>query len=87
MHLVEPPREAQQRREAAGPLKERRLVGLGRVVEVRVPVHPAAERLVLRLAAAAQAVVLVRRAVVADLGMAFAVEQFDRAGDAVGAVL
>ena len=62
--LVEEARHPGQRGQAAGPLEQRRLVvrRRRRVLEVDVPVHAAAERLVLRLPAAAQAVVLARGA-------------------------
>src|SRR5262249_50189526 len=60
--------------------------GLG-VAKARVPVHPAAEWLVLALAAAAEAVVLQRRALVPrDVG-AVLVDQRYPAGDAVRPVL
>src|SRR5262249_4914593 len=58
-----------------------------RIGEVNGPVHAAAERLVLRLAAAAEAVVLERRTAVSRLGLPLRVLERDATGDAIRAVL
>src|SRR5439155_6093164 len=69
------------------PLEQGRVRGPGRVAELHVPVHAAAERLVPRVAAAAQGVVLAGRARGPGHVRAGRVGQRDRAGDAVRAVL
>jgi hypothetical protein len=85
---VEDPGHSGQRREAACPLEEGRLVlRVGdRVTKFDLPVHAAAERLVPRMAAAAEAVVLERGLVSPDR-LAFGVFERDPAGDPVGPVL
>src|SRR5271154_2985525 len=75
--LIEAARDAKQCGETTGPLEQRRLLWRLGGVEVGVPGHAAAERLVLRLAAATEAVVLERRAGVARLRCAGGVEQRD----------
>lgn len=64
------------------------MVGVGnRVVEVGGPMRAGAERLVLRVAAPAEAAVLERRAGVARNGAALGVDDGDAAGEAVRPVL
>ena len=87
MLLVEQAGHPGQGGQPAGPLEQGRIGGPGRVAEVHVPVHAAAERLVLRVAAAAQGVVLAGRARGPGHVRAGRVGQRDRAGDAVRAVL
>ena len=91
--LVQQPGHPGQRGQAAGPFEQGRVRGEGGrgggrgIAEVHVPVHAAAERLVLRVAAAAQGVVLAGRARGPGHVRAGRVGQRDRAGDAVTAVL
>ena len=87
--LVQQPGHPGQRGQATGPLEQGRRVrtGPGRVAEVHVPVHAAAERLVLRVAAAAQRVVLAGRARGPGHVRAVRVGHRDRPGDPVRAVL
>ena len=85
--LVKQPGHPGQRGQAAGPLVQGRLPAPLRVAELHVPVHAAAERLVLRVAAPAQRVVLTGRARGPRHVRARRVGQADPAGHPVGAVL
>ena len=76
-----------QRGQAAGPLEQGRIRAAGRVAELHVPVHAAAERLVLRMAAPAERVVLPGRARGPGHVRARRVGQADPAGHPVRAVL
>ena len=87
MLLVKQPGQPGQRGQAAGPLEQGRLKAAGRVAELHVPVHAAAERLVLRVAAPAERVVLTGRARGPGHVRARRVGQADPAGHPVGAVL
>src|SRR6185312_2482622 len=75
--------------QAAGPLEHRRdrVSGGHRVAELDVVVHARAEGLVARVAAPAQGVVLARCAGGPGNRDAFPVDELDRAGDPVGAVV
>ena len=82
-------RHAQQRGKAACPLKERRLVlwrghGIG---ELHIPVHPATERLILRMPAAAQAEMLPRRTFSSGHVVSIFVDKPDPARDPVRPIL
>src|SRR5262249_27257136 len=85
---VEDPGHPQERGESAGPLEQRRLAvgGEDRVEELRVPVHTAAERLVLALAAAAEAVVLQRGPRLPRYPGSVGLDQFDAARNPIRAV-
>ena len=87
--LIEDPGRKQEGRPATGPLEQRWFVVRVsyRIVEVDVPVHPRTERLVLRLPAPAQAVVLERGALIARHRGAIGIDQRDAAGGAVGPIL
>lgn len=87
--LVEPARHPGQRRQTAGPLEDRRgPLWIGhRVGEIDVPVHARAERLVLRLPAPAQRIMLPGGAIVSWLIVAGACDERDPAGDPIRPVL
>src|SRR5262245_43349145 len=63
------------------------VVAWQRVGEMHVPMHAAAKRLVLRMPATAQTVVLSRRAHIAGHGISMPIRQRDPTGDAVRSVL
>jgi hypothetical protein len=87
--LVEDAGHPGQRRESAGPFEQRRGRARvrNRILEVDVPVHAAAKRLVLGVAAAAQGVVLERGSLGALQEFTLLVSQPDPSGDPVGPVL
>ncbi len=58
VNFVEPLGEPQRGGQSIGPFKQRRLLRRRRIVEVRVPMHTAAARLIPRLAASAQTEVI-----------------------------
>jgi hypothetical protein len=87
MVLVEDVGHPPQGREPSSPLEQGRLVTERVVMELDRPVHPAAERLVLGVPTAADAVVLERRAGVVGHRVALRVQQRNPSDDPVRAVL
>src|ERR1022692_1965914 len=87
--LIEQPAHPRQRGHAAGPLVERRHLPRRqhRIAEVDIPVHAAAVRLVLRVAAPAERIVLNRGSLGPVLELARRAGESDAAGDPVRAVL
>src|SRR5262245_58043771 len=86
---IEQSRHPNESGKSSGPFEQRRLTSRvdDGIDEAHVPVHPAAERFVLRVAASAQAVMLERRALVSRNRSAAVGDERDAAGHPIRPIL